>query len=163
MSKSFAADELLHLWSATSGTDGTKRRRFHSSENFGCQGHRSRGSSRANCLDRRSVLRLLLCRAGAMSAPSLDRRRPMNPSPASPYATQQVPFPILPPPAAETASSAPSPADRLALAVHAATRPFVRRDPHAIAERLRSASIGAADLLSRGDLAPRAVRLGELA
>ncbi|HEV7666934.1 MAG TPA: hypothetical protein VGS22_00295 [Thermoanaerobaculia bacterium] len=79
--------------------------------------------------------------------------------------------PPLPPPPPPPPPPPLSAADRLVLAIHDATRPQgpkARRDPHGIGDRLRRASVDAADLLSRLDPdrpegRPRTLRLGELA
>ncbi|MEP7010812.1 MAG: hypothetical protein ABJC13_10850 [Acidobacteriota bacterium] len=79
--------------------------------------------------------------------------------------------PPLPPPPPPLPPRPLSAVDRLVLAIHEATRPQgpgARIDPHGIGDRLRRASVGAADLLSRLDPdhpegRPRTVRLGELA
>ncbi len=82
--------------------------------------------------------------------------------------------PPLPPPPSPLSPPAPpaiAAVDRLVLAIHEVTRPQgpgARIDPHGIGDRLRRASVGAADLLSRLDPDHpegrlRTVRLGELA
>lgn len=95
-----------------------------------------------------------------------------RPAPLPNHAPLAPPLsPPLPPP-----SPAPPPppiaaVDRLVLAIHEVTPPRgpkARRDPHGIGDRLRRASVGAADLLSRfgserSEPRPRTLRLGELA
>lgn len=79
--------------------------------------------------------------------------------------------PPLPPPPPPPQPPPLVAVDRLVLAIHEATRPqgpSARNDPHGIGDRLRRASVGAADLLSRLDPdrpegRPRTLRLGELA
>jgi len=79
--------------------------------------------------------------------------------------------PPLPPPPPPPPPPPLSAVDRLVLAIHEVTRPqgpSARIDPHGIGDRLRRASVGAADLLSRlepdhPEGRPRTLRLGELA
>ncbi len=89
-----------------------------------------------------------------------------------PYAPPAPPpTPPLPPKPLEPSPRPPLAAvDRLVLAIHEATLPGLAesKDPHGIGDRLRRASVGAADLLSRLDPEdpsgrPRTVRLAELA
>ncbi len=95
----------------------------------------------------------------------MDTRPAASPKTAPLTPPLSPPLPPPPPPSAPPPIAA---VDRLVLAIHDLTRPQSRPDRHGIGDRLRRASVGAADLLSRldpdrADGWPRTLRLGELA